>query len=281
MSDQVETVVEEVVETAVEAVEAPEAPAAEAEVEAPAAEATEEKADDLEIVRKAVDTVAAEAAEVKAANEELVAKAADLENELATKAAELAAKVEAIEELEAKAAAPMISIKSEDPVMDSNVQFKTFLGEGVEGLRAKAADLQISVDAQGGYALPEELRREIIALEHEVSPLRQVVSVASAETTDVKQLVSIGDAASGWVGETTSRPNTNSPELAQRAATFGEVYARPLVYQHMLEDAFFGVEGWVMGEVARQFAEAEGVAFLKGDGTNKPVGILNGLDLSA
>jgi len=36
-----------------------------------------------------------------------------------------------------------------------------------------------------------------------------------------------------------------------------------------------------MGEVARQFAESEGVAFLKGDGSNKPVGILNGLDLSA
>jgi HK97 family phage major capsid protein len=174
----------------------------------------------------------------------------------------------------------MITTKTEESVMDSNVQFKTFLGEGIEGLRAKAADLQISVDAQGGYALPEELRQEIISLEHESSPLRQVVSVASAATTDVKQLVSIGDAASGWVGETSTRTNTNSPELAQRTATFGEVYARPLVYQHMLEDAFFGVEGWVTGEVARQFAEAEGVAFLNGDGANKPVGILNGLDLS-
>jgi len=93
--------------------------------------------------------------------------------------------------------------------------------------------------------------------------------------------MSIGDAASGWVGETDARSQTNSPELAQRTATFGEVYARPRVYQHLIEDGFFNVEDWLLGEVARQFAEAEGVAFLSGNGTNKPVGILNGLTLTA
>lgn len=161
-----------------------------------------------------------------------------------------------------------------------DVNFKTFLTEGLEGLRKKGSDLQISTDAQGGYALPEELRQEIIRLEHEQSPMRQVASVRSAETTDVQQLVSIGDAASGWVGETTARTQTDSPELAQRTATFGEVYARPRVYQHMLEDAFYNVESWLAEEVARQFAEVEGQAFLDGDGSNKPVGILNGLDLT-
>ena len=280
MSDQVENAVEEVVEAVAEVVETPEVEAAEAPAEA-APEAAEEKADDLDLVRKAVDTVAAEAAEVKAANAELEAKSASLETELAAKAAELAVKAEALEELEAKAAAPMINTKTEDSVMDSTAQFKSFMVEGIEGLRAKGADLQISVDAQGGYALPEELRQEIIRLEKEVSPLRSVVSVASASTTDVKQLVSVGDAASGWVGETDTRSQTNAPELAQRTATFGEVYARPRIYQHMLEDSFFNAESWLAGEVARQFAEVEGQAFLNGDGSNKPVGILNGLTLSS
>ena len=111
--------------------------------------------------------------------------------------------------------------------------------------------------------------------------MRQVCSVVSADTTDVKQLVGIGDAASGWVGETDSRAQTNAPELAQRTATFGEIYARPRIYQHMLEDAFFDAAGYVTTEVARQFSEQEGTAFLSGNGTNKPVGILNGLTLGS
>ena len=232
--------------------------------------AIEANADDLAEITTAVAAVTSENAELKAASEEATAKVADLTNELAAKA-------DLIAEMEAKASAPALITSSKEIVMDSS--FKTFMAEGLDGLRAKGTDLQISTDAQGGYALPEELRQEIIRLEKEISPLRGVVAVTSASTTDVKQLVSVGDAASGWVGETASRGQTDSPELAQRTATFGEVFARPRIYQHMLEDAFFNVESWLTGEVARQFAEVEGQAFLNGDGSNKPVGILNCLTL--
>lgn len=260
------------IESQVEEVKAEEIVAEEVATEVAVEEVVVEKADDLQEVRVAVEAVAGENAELKAAAEEAATKAAVLEEELAAKAAKL-------EELEAKAAAPAIHIKKESPIMEN--QFKTFLTEGLDGLRAKGTDLQISTDAQGGYSLPEELRQEIIRLEHEVSPIRQVVSVASSSTTDVKQLVSVGDAASGWVGETASRPQTDAPELAQRSATFGEVYARPRIYQHMLEDSFFNSEAWLAGEVARQFAEVEGQAFLNGNGTNKPTGILNGLTMGS
>lgn len=280
MTDQVE-VAEEVVETVeapVEEVKAEEIEvAAEAVAEVEAVEVpAEEKSDDLEIVKKAVEDVASENAELKIAAEAAQVKADKLTEELEAKA-------EKLEELEAKASAPMINLNNlkESPLMEAKDQVKTFMAEGIEGLRAKAADLQISTDAQGGYALPEELRREILALEHEISPLRREVAVASASTTDVQQLVSVGDAASGWVGETSARAQTNAPELAQRTAVFGEVYARPRIYQHMLEDAFFNAESWLAGEVARQFAEVEGQAFLSGNGTNKPVGILNGLTLGS
>ena len=229
----------------------------------------------LEVVEKTIDEVVAKNEAVTAENESLKAEATKASEELAAIKADL-------EEIKAKQAAPaFIKSLGDEKEMEHKDLFKTFIKEGADGLRTKGTDLQISTDAQGGYALPEELRQEIIRIEHEISPLRQVCSVASAATTDVKQLVSIGDAASGWVGETDSRAQTNSPELAQRTATFGEVYARPRVYQHLIEDGFFNVEDWLLGEVARQFAEAEGTAFLSGNGTNKPVGILNGLTLTA
>ncbi len=229
----------------------------------------------LDAVEKAIEDVTAQNKEVTIENEELKSQAATAAKEIADLRADL-------DEVKAKQAAPaFIQNREEKSEMDSRENFKIFLKDGVEGLKKKAADMQISTDAQGGYALPEELRQEIIQLQHEQSPMRQVCSVVSADTTDVKQLVGIGDAASGWVGETASRPQTNAPELAQRTATFGEIYARPRIYQHMLEDAFFDAAGYVTREVARQFSEQEGSAFLTGDGTNKPVGILDGLTLGS
>jgi HK97 family phage major capsid protein len=42
----------------------------------------------------------------------------------------------------------------------------------------------------------------------------------------------------------------------------------------MLDDAAFDVEAWLAGEIAAEFARAEGVAFVSGDGTSKPKGFL-------
>jgi HK97 family phage major capsid protein len=54
----------------------------------------------------------------------------------------------------------------------------------------------------------------------------------------------------------------------------GELYANPKATQQLLDDAFFDVEAWLAGEIAQQFAVAEGTAFTTGDGTTKPKGFL-------
>jgi len=41
-----------------------------------------------------------------------------------------------------------------------------------------------------------------------------------------------------------------------------------------LDDAAFDVEAWLAGEIAAEFAKAEGAAFVNGNGTNRPRGFL-------
>lgn len=144
--------------------------------------------------------------------------------------------------------------------------------DGLADLQQKA--LQTGVEGDGGYAVPEELDRNILELLRNVSPMRQACGQITVSTPDYKKLVSIGGAGSGWVGETSARPATGTPTLAQIAAIMGEIYANPQATQTSLDDIFFDAEAWLNGEVAREFAEEEGSAFLLGDGTNKPKGLL-------
>ena len=144
--------------------------------------------------------------------------------------------------------------------------------EGLDELQAKA--LQTTVEADGGYAVPEELDRAILELLRDESPMRQVCSQITVSTPDYKKLVNLGGAGSGWVGETAARPATGTPALAQIAAVMGEIYANPQATQTSLDDMFFDAEGWLNAEVAREFSEQEGLAFLTGNGTNKPKGLL-------
>ena len=257
----------------------------ETEVKSDAPEAVEVEAitEDEDVTLKHV----ADALEAKSVQTDALietkASASDLEAVKSDSEAQIKSLTEKLEVLEAKSSRPTFSSKSikETNTMEQKDLLGAFARKGVEGLRAKAADVQISVDAQGGFALPTEVASSIIKLQHERSPIRGLVGGISTSTTDYSQLVSIGQAASGWVGEVpaagATRGNTGSPELAKVSAVFGEVYASPKAYQHVLEDAFFNVEAWLSGEVAREFTEQENLAFLTGNGTNKPVGILNDL----
>lgn len=144
--------------------------------------------------------------------------------------------------------------------------------DGLAELQQKA--LQTTVDADGGYAVPEELDRTVLELLRNESPMRQVCDQITVSTPDYKKLVNLGGAGSGWVGETAARPATGTPQLAQIPAVMGEIYANPQATQTSLDDLFFSAEAWLQAEVAREFAEQEGAAFLNGNGTNKPKGLL-------
>lgn len=136
-------------------------------------------------------------------------------------------------------------------------------------------DVTIGTGAAGGFALPEEIAREIGRLELLKSPVRSLVRVRQVGTSDYKELVSKRGTTSGWVGETGSRTATATSQLRERAPTFGELYAYPQASEWSLDDLFFDVPQWLAEEVSDKFAVEEGIAVISGNGTSKPTGLIN------
>lgn len=54
----------------------------------------------------------------------------------------------------------------------------------------------------------------------------------------------------------------------------GEANAFPVVSNHLLDDSAYDVGSFVTSNSASDFAQAEGAAFISGNGTNKPKGSL-------
>lgn len=136
-------------------------------------------------------------------------------------------------------------------------------------------DVTIGTTSAGGFAVPEEISRDIERLEKKFSPVRDLVKVVRAGTSDYKELVNIHASTGGWVGETGTRSATATSLLRERAPTHGELYAYPQASEWSLDDIFFDVEAWVAGEVAEAFAIAEANSALTGNGTNQLTGMLN------
>jgi len=142
----------------------------------------------------------------------------------------------------------------------------------------KKGDVQASLNkgqaSEGGYLAPVEWDRTIGDKLVEISQMRAICFVQSISTAGFTKLFNLKGTASGWVGEKEARPDTSTPTFGQMTYTTGEIYANPSATQQMLDDAEINLETWLAGEVAQEFSFQEGIAFLTGNGTNKPTGLM-------
>ncbi|MEQ8177934.1 MAG: phage major capsid protein [Amphiplicatus sp.] len=135
--------------------------------------------------------------------------------------------------------------------------------------------VSIGADTDAGYLAPEPVERIINAALRDISPIRQIASVREIGATVFKKPVSLGGAASGWVGETAGRPETTAPTLSSIDFPTAELYAMPAASQALLDDAVVDIEQWLADEVQAEFAAQESEAFVNGDGTAQPRGFLD------
>lgn len=235
---------------------------------------------DIEII---ADTLEAKFDEFKEANDKRLDAVNSEKAELAGQVETLSKQVLELEKLKTEldeqlaAQAPGANQIGTNKVKEEHKNaFDHWMRKGVEDgladLETKA--LNLGTDADGGFAVPEELDRSILDMLRDTTPMRGVCAQMTVGNEGYKKLVNLHGANSGWVGETAARPATDSPQLAELAPFYGEIYANPEATQKSLDDMFFDAEAWLSSEVSLEFAEQENVAFTSGDGVNKPKGFL-------
>ena len=181
---------------------------------------------------------------------------------------------------EVKSRLDRVSRAAARPALDGGVSASPELKGFVDGYlrngrEAELKSLSGAVPADGGYAVPREIDAMIASQLARLSPIRAIAQVVQTGSAGYRKLVSTGGTAAGWVSETAARPETATPRFAEIAPPTGELYANPAASQAMLDDAAFDIENWLAGEIAMEFARAEGAAFIKGNGTNQPLGFLS------
>ncbi len=143
-------------------------------------------------------------------------------------------------------------------------------------LQEKATDVRVATPASGGFALPKEIAAQILKQVLDISPIRSIARVVQVGSPDYHEIVDSNGFGTEWLGEVDVHNQTNTPNLNDVAPTFGELSAKPEATRQSISDLFFDVEAWLMDRAAESFAVAEGVAFVSGNGTNKPTGFLAG-----
>jgi HK97 family phage major capsid protein len=147
-------------------------------------------------------------------------------------------------------------------------------GETANLTKLEQKALSVGSDPDGGYLVPKETERAVNTALKTVSPIRSIAGIRQVSGSVYKVPFATTGAATGWVGETAVRPQTNTPTLAELSFPTMELYAMPAATQAILDDSAVDIDAWLAEEVRVAFAQQEGTAFVTGDGVNKPKGFL-------
>ena len=147
---------------------------------------------------------------------------------------------------------------------------------GLHLLEQKALAVTTNSGADGGYLVPAETERAVMSALKDISPIRAIASVRQVSGSVYKKPFATTGFAHGWVAETTARSTaTGTPTLVEIPFPTKELYAMPAATATLLDDSAVDIDAWIAEEVRDTFAEQEGTAFVKGNGTTEPKGFMD------
>ncbi|MFV0409555.1 MAG: phage major capsid protein [Paracoccus sp. (in: a-proteobacteria)] len=162
------------------------------------------------------------------------------------------------------------------PELPHQKAFNAYLRHGDDaGLRGLAVEEKgLTAASDGGFlAAPQVAQNVQNSLSGAVS-LRALANVVTVDAASYDVLIDRDNMVTGWANET-SMAETAAAGVERISIPLHELSAMPKASQRLLDDAAFDVETWLAERIADKFSRAEAHAFLRGDGLDKPVGILN------
>ena len=158
--------------------------------------------------------------------------------------------------------------------------FEAFARRGIERMAAdEVRALTVSTDTAGGFLAPEQFVRELDRNLVLFSPIRSIARVTPAGAGEILLPKRTGTMTASWGGETTPATATQ-PAYDQQKITVHELKCFVDVSNTLLEDAAFDLASELAYDFSEEFGKAEGSAFIAGDGTNKPTGLLSNADIA-
>ncbi len=147
--------------------------------------------------------------------------------------------------------------------------------DGLRGLALEGKGLSTVVSGDGGYLVDPQTADTIKSTLSTTASIRAIANVVNVDATSYNVLVDHTEMGAGWATETASQSETDTPVIDRITIPLHELSALPKASQRLLDDSAFDIEGWLAQRIADKFARSEAAAFVKGDGIDKPKGILS------
>lgn len=134
--------------------------------------------------------------------------------------------------------------------------------------------LQIGTDSEGGYLVPDEYERRLVKALEDENVMRNLCTIIRTESGERKIPLVASHGTASWVDEEGSIPDSDDA-FGQLTIGAHKLATMIKVSDELLQDSVFDVESYIASEFARRIGAAEEEAFITGNGSAKPTGLLH------
>ena len=209
---------------------------------------------------------------------------AGMEKELAAITNEIK-RMERREAIDAELSKPVSSPITSKPMTAKDVDTKTgraadeYKSNFWNVMRSKAPmpqvvnALQVGVDSEGGYLVPDEYERTLVEALEEENIFRKLARIINTSSGERKIPVVASKGTANWIDE--EGPYEESDDtFAQVTIGANKLGTTIKVSEELINDSVFDLEAYIAREFARRIGAREEDSFFNGDGVGKPLGIL-------
>ena len=168
---------------------------------------------------------------------------------------------------------------------DENREYKSLFldyirsgNEAIKNYNYKA--LSSASSASGGYLIGQEMNKQINNINNQDSIIRKLSPVTTISYESLEVIIENTDFNYQWGILASSRAETNTPTILKKVITAHELFSQPKISQRLLDDSCFDLEQWLVDRVTNAFSKAENAAFINGNGTSQPIGILTDTNIT-
>ena len=134
--------------------------------------------------------------------------------------------------------------------------------------------LEKGTDSEGGYLVPDEFEHTLVQALEEENIFRGLANVIQTSSGDRKIPVVATKGTASWVDEEGTIPESDD-SFSQVSIGAYKLATMIKVSEELLNDSVFDLESYIATEFGRRIGNKEEEAFIIGDGSSKPTGILS------
>lgn len=141
------------------------------------------------------------------------------------------------------------------------------------GVEANEKAMTSGDPASGGYLVPEIVLNQLLGLREEATVIRGITSQLTITSDRIRLPKVVSGLTAGWVAELAEKPEGEF-EFAEITAEVHTAAGLAVVSNQLLADSRPGIDGLIASDLGIRLANLEEQAFIDGDGSGKPLGIL-------